>query len=311
MIAQAAHAALTADPLWPLWWAFALALGASLGSFVAATAYRLRSDAQLQGMRSCCEHCLRPLRPWENIPLVSFLLLRGRCRRCGGRIRPLDFALELGFACALPLVVVHLGPGLDAWRALVALPILTVGALVDLHERRLPLSVTRALLFAGLLLVDPARVFPLQGIAAAGLTLLIIEMDEPARRPLAWLGAGLSLLALGTTSLFLLHCNTALLAVGALLLIDRLYCRLRRVPVAIGGGDVRLVAGIAAFTGPLGIAPAVFVGAALGSIVGLSLVVLRRGTLSSQLPFGPFLGVGAMVVLLSGPQLGGLFPAIS
>ena len=58
-------------------------LGACLGSFINVVAYRLPRDESLVFPGSHCPHCGRPIAPYDNIPILSWLLLRGRCRRCG------------------------------------------------------------------------------------------------------------------------------------------------------------------------------------------------------------------------------------
>jgi leader peptidase (prepilin peptidase)/N-methyltransferase len=230
-------------------------------------------------------------------------MLRGRCRTCGATIRPLDFCLEVAFALAVPSIFVQLGPGLTAARALVALPLLVVGALVDLQERRLPLTVTGTLLFLGLLLADPATWSVAQLVAATGVTWVVLDGSESGNGAWRWVGRFAVLAALAASPLFLQHVLCALLAAGAFALLDHIYCRFRHVEVAIGGGDIRLVAGIAALTGARGIAPAIFIAALLGSVVGLGMVAVGRGNMRSQLPFGPFLAIGCMTVLLWGASM--------
>jgi len=290
-------------------WCLLGATGAALGSFVAASAYRLRSDTALRGSRSRCEGCARVLRWWENVPLVSYPALRGRCATCGASIRIADYLIEVGFGLAVPVLFYYLGPGLAAARALVALPILAIGAAVDLHERLLPLPVTRAFLLAGLLLADPQGppMLFVHLAAALGLTLVLVGVERHAWR-LA--GGALAMLAMVGTPTFLAHCAVAVAASGTLLVVDWIYTRLRRIETAIGGGDIRLAAGIAAFTGPAGVIPAIFLAAALGSVAGIAEIAAGRGTLRSPIPFGPFLALGTLAVLIAGPELMGLLPGL-
>ena len=285
-------------------------MGAALGSYVAATAYRLRSDNTLGGHRSRCESCARVLRCWENIPVVSYTLLGGRCATCKAPIWPGSFVVELAFTFALPLILLALGPGIEAARAAAALPILVIGSLVDLHERRIPLAVTRALLLAGLLLADPIGLpeIGIQAAAAIGLTIALIGVEGRAAKPFRVAAVVLTPLALLATPTFQIHCVAAVVAYAALAALDWVYTRARKIEVAIGGGDIRLAAGIAAFTGPLGIAPAIFLAAALGSVVGIGGIALGRGSLKAQIPFGPFLATGAFTVLVAGPGLWGMLP---
>ncbi len=206
----------------------------------------------------------------------------------------------------MPLIFLRLGPGLITVRALVALPLLVIGSVVDLHEQRLPLGITGSLLFVALLLADPETWGIPQLLGASGVTWVVLDGSGSGNRWWRWLARGMALATLAASPLFIRHVLAALLAAGAFALLDRIYCRIRHVDVAIGGGDIRLVAGIAALTGARGIVPAIFVAAFLGSLIGLGMVAVGRGSMRSQLPFGPFLAFGCMAVLLCGPELGGI-----
>ena len=142
--------------------------GASMGSFVAAAAYRLRSDSKLNiaWPPSMCEGCGRNIRWWENLPLVSYVVLRGRCSVCHQRIRVADYLCEVVGAITFPLLVVGLGPGMPLLRVLVSMPLFAIGSLVDLHEHRIPLEVTWTGIVLGLGLAALDARF-LQHLAAA------------------------------------------------------------------------------------------------------------------------------------------------
>jgi leader peptidase (prepilin peptidase)/N-methyltransferase len=148
---------------------FALAVG----SFLNVVIHRLPRMLEAQWRRECaeaqsaapadqealslarpashCPHCGHRLRPWENIPILSYLLLRGRCSACGTAIRPRYPIVEAATAALSVLVVWHLGVG---WETLAAL-LLTWGlvalAAIDLDTLLLPDAITLPLLWLGLL----------------------------------------------------------------------------------------------------------------------------------------------------------------
>jgi leader peptidase (prepilin peptidase) / N-methyltransferase len=151
-----------------------LILGLIIGSFLNVVIYRLprmlerswRGEcAALLGVEqpseealglaypaSRCPHCGHPIRPWENIPVLSWLLLRGRCSACAAPIGLRYPLTELAAALLALVVVAHFGP---TWQAAAALPLtwalLTLG-LIDLDTKLLPDVITLPLLWLGLLL---------------------------------------------------------------------------------------------------------------------------------------------------------------
>jgi leader peptidase (prepilin peptidase)/N-methyltransferase len=112
------------DPLLPLWamelmanvflWVWLFCIGATVGSFLNVVAYRLPRGLNLSLPGSFCPHCSHPIRLYDNIPILSWLALRGRCRDCAGRISPRYFVVELITASAFLLVLLtdlYLPPG--------------------------------------------------------------------------------------------------------------------------------------------------------------------------------------------------------
>jgi len=103
------------DPLLPLWamelmvnvflWVWLFWIGATVGSFLNVVAYRLPRGLNLSLPGSFCPRCSHPIRLYDNIPIVSWLALRGRCRDCGGSISPRYFVVELITASAFLLVL--------------------------------------------------------------------------------------------------------------------------------------------------------------------------------------------------------------
>lgn len=170
-------------PAW-LYWAAVIWLGACVGSFLNVVVHRLpimmqrqetlwaREALELEGEddaaaaeaynlvvpRSRCPHCGHPIRAYENIPVVSWLLLRGRCSACGAAIALRYPLVEAGTAAATCVMVALFGPTwMTLWALLFTWSLIAL-ALIDLDTQLLPDSIVLPLLWLGLL-VNVAGVF--------------------------------------------------------------------------------------------------------------------------------------------------------
>ena len=239
--------------VWAIWGAL---VGACLGSFANVVAARLPQNQSVVRPRSRCPQCLTPIRAVDNIPIISWLRLRGRARCCGVPISPRYVVVEALAAALGWAVVVVLGPNLHAAVAGVVVLLLVCIALIDLDHWVVPLELT----------------LPLLGVAVVGrLALAWWQSTGPALEALKttgmdvlW-GAGLGfILPWGIRRTF-----TPLL---------RWTGRLGPGEEAQGEGDEHLLAGIGAFVGPQGVFTTLLLGSLQGSIVGLLLKLRTRGT---------------------------------
>ena len=149
--------------------ALAFVLGAVVGSFLNVVAHRLPRGESLARPGSRCPVCGTPIRPWDNVPVLSWLALRGRCRACRARISPRYPVVEALTGAGWALVVVVHGAGADALLGLALVSVLVPITLVDLDVRLIPnaLTLAGALLALGILaLVRPQDL--LGHLAAAG-----------------------------------------------------------------------------------------------------------------------------------------------
>ena len=117
---------------------FAAVLGAVFGSFLNVVAYRLPRGESLSRPRSRCPGCETPIRPYDNVPVVSWLALRGRCRSCRTRISARYPLVEAGTGLLCALVVLAKGPDEDALLGLVLVLLLVPITLIDLDHRIIP-----------------------------------------------------------------------------------------------------------------------------------------------------------------------------
>src|SRR5439155_20877226 len=112
-------------------------LGAAVGSFLNVVAHRVPLRESLGG-RSRCPSCRTTIRAYDNIPVVSWLVLRGRCRHCGEPISPRYPVVELGTAALFVAVVAVKGAGPAGWLGLALGALLVPVALIDLEHRVIP-----------------------------------------------------------------------------------------------------------------------------------------------------------------------------
>ena len=118
--------------------ALAGAFGLLLGSFLNVVAYRLPRGESLAVPASRCPGCDTPIKPYDNVPVLSWLLLRGRCRSCGTRIAWRYPLVELVTALLLALTVVVIGPNEDVWLGIAFVLLLVPVTVIDLDYRIIP-----------------------------------------------------------------------------------------------------------------------------------------------------------------------------
>jgi leader peptidase (prepilin peptidase)/N-methyltransferase len=218
--------------------------------------------------RSGCPGCQAPIRALHNIPVLSYLLLRGRCARCQARISIRYPVVELLSGIATAIVAWRFGFGWECGCGVVVTWFLIALTFIDMDTQLLPDSLTLSLLWLGLLA-------SLTGWASASANL--------PRDPVSAIGgAAIGYLALWT--------------------VYQLF-RLLTGKEGMGYGDFKLLAALCAWLGWQMLLPIVLLSAGVGAIVGISLIALRRQERGHPMPFGPFLAAAGWVAMLWGPQL--------
>jgi leader peptidase (prepilin peptidase)/N-methyltransferase len=152
-------------------------LGAILGSFLNVVAYRLPRGESLSRPRSRCPRCETPIKPYDNVPVLSWLVLRGRCRTCLTPISPRYPLVEAGTALLCALVVLDKGADSDAWIGLALVLLLVPVALIDLDHRIIPnrLMIIGAVVAPAIVLLTDPGGLPehlIAAVAAGGFFLL-------------------------------------------------------------------------------------------------------------------------------------------
>lgn len=276
-----------------------------IGSFLNVCIARIPEGLSIVSPGSRCPRCKKPIRPYDNIPVVSWLVLQGKCRNCQLPISPMYPVVELLTGALFVLTYYSFGISLSTFKFLFFVCLVMVLMVTDILVRILPDAVNWfgfgiALAFAAHL--PPDELFGHWFRYQALPPMLIGVLD-------ALIGAAFgSLLLLGAAVLY----------------------RLIRKREGMGMGDVKMMAMVGAFLGLRGAFLTILIGTLLGSAVGIALiaslyvfgwkrsvaerahrrklgsVAVLRWTLVSQyqLPLGTFLGIGALVVVYVLPWLG-------
>jgi leader peptidase (prepilin peptidase)/N-methyltransferase len=158
---------------------YAAVIGAIFGSFFNVVAYRLPRGESLSRPRSRCPGCQTPIKPYDNIPIVSWLALRGSCRACGSRISARYPLVEAATAVLCALVVLAKGFDEDAVLGVALVLLLVPVTLIDLDHRIIPnrLMIVGAVLAPALVLLtapDDLVEHLIAGVAAGGFFLLAV-----------------------------------------------------------------------------------------------------------------------------------------
>jgi len=262
-------------------WVF-ISLGLKIGSFLNVCIVRLPRRQSVVSPRSFCTHCGQPLKPYDNIPLISFLLLRGKCRFCKANIS-WQYPVVEALATAIYWVT-YVSYGLQ-WKTAVLLVFfsaLIVLVFIDLYHRLLPDVIT------------------LPGIAVGIALSLLVGIENDAGTALLQL-AGLPE-SLGRWGWLVNSLMGALVCSGFLWVVGAVYFKLKKVE-GLGGGDLKLMGMVGAFLGvKLGLLT-IMLGSVLGALIGLTYIKITGKDYRYPLPFGSFLGIAAIGVALWGEQL--------
>jgi len=264
---------------------YAFIIGCCLGSFLNVIIYRVPRQESIVRPGSHCPACGHPISWYDNIPLLSYLWLRARCRYCHVRISPRYFIVEL--IAGLLAMAVYIKFGLTL-RTLVWLYFtLTLLAItfIDLDEMIIPDRLTLPGIAIGLL-------------AALGLPNFYLLLGP-------WLGS--ILMDWGIYNLRLLSLIGSVLGLflggGLVWLIFNLYFVVRK-EAGIGGGDFTLMSMIGAFLGWRAVLFTLMFGSVFGLVAAL-LQAAKGGRLETrmQVPFGPFLSLAALIYLFFGEAI--------
>jgi len=241
--------------------------GLCIGSFLNVCIWRIPREESIVWPGSHCPACQHAIAAWDNIPLLSWLILKGKCRHCSAPISPRYFLVELLTGTLFTVIWLLHGWSLETPTYIFFTCALILGTFVDFDHLILPDRVTLGGMAAGLIL---SAVFPsLQG-----------QTDR-----LPALLHSLGGLALGFGILWTVS------TVGRLILKKE----------AMGFGDVKLLGAIGACLGWQAVLFCVFVSSLSGTVLGLGLIAAGKKELQSKIPYGPHIALAAVLWMLCGP----------
>ncbi|MFH1846402.1 MAG: prepilin peptidase [Candidatus Omnitrophota bacterium] len=243
--------------------------GAVSGSFLNVCVYRLPKGKSIVRPRSFCPSCETPVKWYDNIPLISFLVLRGKCRACSKPISFRYFLIELLTALASVFFFYHYSVGVSFFCYWLFLCMLIVVTFIDFEYQEIP------------------DVISLPGILVGLALMTVFRLDGSQRYLGSFLNSFIGIIA-GGGSMFLLG----------------MFGELIFKKEALGGGDVKLMAMIGAFIGWKLVWLTFFIAPVLGAGVG---IVLKLRFKQDVIAYGPYLSLAAIISLLWGREILGYF----
>lgn len=260
----------------------ALLFGLVIGSFLNVCIVRLPRGRSIAKPPSHCPRCKEPIKFCDNIPIISFLLLRGKCRSCGEPISWRYPLVELMNGLIYSWTIHEFGFGGEALLVMAFCSSLIVITFIDLDYQIIPDVITLPGILVGLSLA-PFYMYPLTDPLPFHLGSLLPH-------------AGPYLAAFLNSFIGMFLGGAPLLAIGWI------WEKLRHVE-AMGGGDIKLMGMVGSFLGWKGALLTIMLGALSGSAVGILLIALKRHKMEKVIPFGPFLAAGAVVSAFYGADI--------
>ena len=258
---------------------FALLLGMITGSFLNVVAWRIPRGESIIHPRSRCTSCCVLIKWYDNIPVLSWFILRGRCRNCGEhfsfRYALVELITGLLFAC----VVLKYGAGILFIRDAAFLSLLVCVVLTDIDHWIILDSVSIGGAIAGIVFsILPGGIGILRSVSTAAGALLIFFLIRQLSKQILKKKPGYAIAPEG-------HEDEADEFQGGM-----------------GWGVIKLAAMIGAFLGPSATAVALFIAFLTGALTGIAAMIAGRNK-RIPIPFGPFLALGASVSLFFGREI--------
>jgi leader peptidase (prepilin peptidase) / N-methyltransferase len=241
-----------------------LVFGLIIGSFLNVCIYRMPRDLSVISPSSRCPHCNKPIKAWDNIPILSYIFLGGKCRYCRNKISPRYPLVELLNGLLYVALFWTYGPEWYFFLYCALISALIVITFIDLDFQIIPDSITlvgipMGLVAGSLLMPDPFSRASLLGYKASIIGFLV--------------GGGFFYLV-------------AVLSKGGM-----------------GGGDIKMMAMVGALMGWKSVFLTTFLGSLFGSVIGIFLMVFWGKGRKTKIPFGPFLASGTLITMFFGQEI--------
>lgn len=270
---------------------FIFIFGTIIGSFLNVVIHRVPNEESIVFPNSACPNCEKPIKSYDNIPILSWLILGGKCRNCKNPISPRYLFVEI--LTGLLFLSVYWSIGFNAFLPVALIFVAAVVSLVfiDAEHMILPNVITYPLLVFALLV---RIIFPLlfgENYFSDFRFFPLNRMDDYPVWLTSLVGAILGGIVGG----------------GFLWLVGAIWKKLRGVD-AMGLGDVKMMFAVGALLGWRLTLLSIFLGAFAGAVIGIFVIARQKEKdFQTQIPFGIFLGIGSILSLLFGEQLIGWY----
>jgi leader peptidase (prepilin peptidase) / N-methyltransferase len=247
---------------------FIFFIGSVIGSFLNVCIYRIPRDKSIVHPPSFCPNCEKPIKFYDNIPIVSYILLGSKCRYCASKISIRYPLIELLTALLFLILYIKLGFTFEFFVNMVFISLLIVISFIDLDFKIIP----DILSIGGLIL----------GFLLSFVRPLFRYMDP---------------------KFGFLNALYGVLVGGGILFIIAVVYKFFAKREGMGGGDIKLLAMIGSFCGIKGVVFSLMSGSLLGTLIGIPLMLIKGEGTKYAIPFGPFLSLGALIYIYGGDIL--------
>lgn len=244
--------------------------GVSIGSFLNVVIYRMPRGLSIIYPPSTCPNCGKRIKWYDNIPIISYILLKGKCRFCKADISIKYPLVELVSGIFATVLYIRFGLNLDFLFYFYFIASMIALSVIDLEFKIIPDKINFSGIFIGL-------IFAIKN-----------SLQQQDITPILSALVG------------------AIVGSGFLFLIAYIYLKYRGIE-GLGMGDVKLLAFIGVYTGWFGAIFTIFFGSLIGSIVGIIIIKLFKKDAYFEIPFGPFLAAGGTLYLLFGDYIRQLY----
>lgn len=256
--------------------------GSIIGSFLNVCIYRLPREESIVYPRSHCTSCDQSISFYNNIPILSYLFLNGKCSKCKSKISPRYPIVEILTGLLFLTTVWSFGLTTQTFFYLIFLSSIVAITFIDLEHMIIPNVITYPGILVGILYntlkTDWGNSSELISKFSFGIQDFFSLLNE----------------------LPILDSLFGVILGGGILLVIAYSYEIIKKRQGMGMGDVKLLAMIGAFFGWEGVLFVIFLGSILGSVIGISIIIAKRGDLKYALPFGPFLSIAAVIYIFTG-----------
>jgi len=255
--------------------------GLVFGSFLNVCILRVPRRESIVSPGSHCPACGHSIRGFDNIPVLSYVLLRGRCRDCGQRISLLYPLVEILTATVFVLEFERYGLTPEFIKGLVFSMLMIILIFTDFRERRIPHKIT------------------LFGMAMGVVLSILIPVDN---RPVGWFLAQWGFFPPGILLSLIGVLAGALIGGGLFFVVGEAFYHIRHKE-GLGFGDVMLMLLVGTFFGPPLTLMTILLGSLLGTVIAIPLSLISKNFRKYQWPYGSFLGIAAIYASIGGEAL--------